>query len=91
VYKPDPFITDAPGEGDDDDLARRSLHHTRLDRRERELDDQDLVRIAQDISQRNRRSTAHYTGDMNDIPQRLLMPDVKDANLWQVRCKVCFF
>ncbi|KAH9993332.1 early transcription elongation factor of RNA pol II, NGN section-domain-containing protein [Russula compacta] len=24
---------------------------------------------------------------MNEVPQRLLMPSVQDANLWQVRCK----
>ena len=85
----DGFIAEAGGEGEEDDIAQRSLHHARLDRRDRELDDQDLERIAHDISQRNRRTTAHYTGDMNDVPQRLLMPDVRDPNLWQVRVKVC--
>lgn len=29
-----------------------------------------------------------YTGDMNAMPQRLLMPSVHDASLWQVRVKV---
>ncbi|KAI0311407.1 hypothetical protein OF83DRAFT_1271398 [Amylostereum chailletii] len=84
----DAFIAEPGVEGDEEEDARRSLHHARLDRRHRELDDRDLVAIANDISQRNKRSATHYTGDMSDIPQRLLMPDVKDANLWQVRCKI---
>ena len=28
------------------------------------------------------------TGELNEIPQRLLMPSVQDANLWQVRVRV---
>ncbi|KAH9077820.1 transcription elongation factor Spt5 [Lactarius deliciosus] len=70
-----------------EDGVRRPAHHVRLDRRERELNDQDLARIAEDVSQRYKRSAVRYTGDMNEVPQRLLMPSVQDANLWQVRCK----
>jgi transcription elongation factor SPT5 len=88
---PDEFIAEPEGDGDDEG-ARRPAHHVRLDRRERELNDQDLARIAEDVSQRYKRSAVRYTGDMNEVPQRLLMPSVQDANLWQVRCKVssCF-
>lgn len=53
-----------------------------------DMDEQDLERIAEDIRNRNRPTAARYTGDMNQIPQRLLMPSVHDANLWQVRVKV---
>jgi transcription elongation factor SPT5 len=94
--RPDPisdeFIAEPEGEGDDEEGVRRPAHHVRMDRRERELNDQDLARIAQDVSQRYKRSAVRYTGDMNEVPQRLLMPSVQDANLWQVRCKasVCF-
>ena len=84
----DEFIAEPEGEGDDDESPRRSVHHARLDRRDRELNDQDLARIAEDVSQRYKRSAVRYTGDMNEVPQRLLMPSVQDANLWQVRCKV---
>lgn len=84
----DEFIAEPEGEGDDEEGPRRSVHHARLDRRDRELNDQDLARIAEDVSQRYKRAAVRYTGDMNEVPQRLLMPSVQDANLWQVRCKV---
>ncbi|KAN0111674.1 hypothetical protein V8E52_008235 [Russula decolorans] len=86
-YGKDEFIAEPEGEGDDEEGPRRSVHHARLDRRERELNDQDLARIAQDVSQRYKRSAVRFAGDMNEVPQRLLMPSVQDANLWQVRCK----
>ncbi|THH21383.1 hypothetical protein EW146_g130 [Bondarzewia mesenterica] len=86
-YGRDEFIAEPGVEGDEEDAARRSVAHARLDRRERELNDQDLARIAQDFSQRYKRTAVRYTGDMNEVPQRLLMPSVNDANLWQVRCK----
>ncbi|KAI0062514.1 transcription elongation factor Spt5 [Artomyces pyxidatus] len=86
-YGGDEFIAEPGGEGEDEEGPRRSVHHARLDRRERELNDQDLARIAEDVSQRYKRSSIRYTGDMNEVPQRLLMPSVNDANLWQVRCK----
>jgi len=88
----DEFIAEPEGEGDDEEGPRRALHHVRLDRRDRDLNDQDLARIAEDVSQRYKRAAVRYTGDMNEVPQRLLMPSVQDANLWQVRCKVgvCF-
>lgn len=80
-----------PGlEADDDieDINRRAADHARLDRRERELGDQDLARVAQELAQRYKPTSQKYIGDMNEIPQRLLMPSVDDANLWQVRVKV---
>jgi hypothetical protein len=77
------------GEGEEDeDLNRRAAQHTILDRKERELDDQDLARIAQDLNKRYGRAAVRYTGDMNEVPQRLLMPSVHDPSLWQVRVKV---
>ncbi|KAF9806122.1 hypothetical protein IEO21_08804 [Rhodonia placenta] len=84
-YARDEFVVG--GEVEEDDLARRAADHARFDRRERELDDQDLAKIAEDVSQRYRRTAVRYSGDMSDIPQRLLMPSVHDANLWQVRVR----
>ncbi|KAH9996227.1 hypothetical protein BJV77DRAFT_960644 [Russula vinacea] len=86
-YGRDEFIAEPEGDGDDEETPRRSVHHARLDRRDRELNDQDLARIAEDVSQRYKRSAVRFAGDMNEVPQRLLMPSVQDANLWQVRCK----
>jgi Spt5 transcription elongation factor, acidic N-terminal len=59
---------------------RRTVHHARLDRHDRELNVQDLARIAEDVSQRYKRAAVRYTGDMNKVPQRLLMPSVQDTN-----------
>lgn len=86
----DEFIAEPGVEGDEEEeIGRRAAGHARLDRRERELDDQDLAKIAQDLKDRYGRATVRYTGDMNEVPQRLLMPSVHDASLWQVRVKVC--
>ncbi|KAH7883023.1 hypothetical protein F5I97DRAFT_1960163 [Phlebopus sp. FC_14] len=83
----DEFIADAGMEGEDEDMNRRAAVNARLDRRERELNDQDLAKIAQNLHERYGRAAIRYTGDMNEIPQRLLMPSVHDASLWQVRVK----
>ncbi|KIJ64684.1 hypothetical protein HYDPIDRAFT_175264 [Hydnomerulius pinastri MD-312] len=83
----DEFIADAGLEGDDDDVNRRAAVNARLDRRERELNDQDLAKIAQNLHERYGRAAVRYTGDMNEVPQRLLMPSVHDASLWQIRVK----
>lgn len=86
---PDGFVDEA-GEDMEDlgDMNRRAAHHARLDRREREFNDEDLARIAQDVTRRYRPTTQKYTGELNQIPQRLLMPSVQDAHLWQVRVRV---
>ncbi|KZS88010.1 transcription elongation factor Spt5 [Sistotremastrum niveocremeum HHB9708] len=83
------FIADAGVDGDEGDSHRRAVDHQRLNRRERELDDADLARLAEDVEQRYKRSAAAipYSGDLNTVPQRLLMPSVNDANLWQVRVR----
>lgn len=67
-------------------------HHAMLTaRRLDEEEDRSPEQIAKDLSKRyGGRAALHYTGDMNEIPQRLLMPSVHDASLWQVRVKVGF-
>lgn len=87
----DPFIETAETAGEDD-----GRHHARLDkRRELEEDEKSPEQIAREFSERyNTRVPSRFTGDMNEIPQRLLMPSVHDASLWQIRVKVssfCFF
>lgn len=82
------FIAEPGAEGEDEDLRRVSASHFRRDR-EKDERPEDLTRIAEDYTKRYRQSApTRYTGDMNDVPQRLLMPSVHDANLWQVRVKV---
>ncbi|KAF8624668.1 hypothetical protein AX17_006999 [Amanita inopinata Kibby_2008] len=71
----------------EDDATRR--HHAILNaKRLDEEEDKSPEQIAKDLSRRyGGRAALHYTGDMNEIPQRLLMPSVHDASLWQVRVK----
>lgn len=69
-------------------MNQNAASHARLNRKQQELTDQDLARIAQDVTDRYRPVVQPYSGDMNEIPQRLLMPSVQDANLWQVRVRV---
>jgi transcription elongation factor SPT5 len=65
---------------------RGAASYARLDQK---LEEQDLSKVAENITKRyGRTAPTRYTGDMNEIPQRLLMPSVHDANLWQVRVKV---
>lgn len=72
------------------DSGRR--HHAALDsRRQVDGDDQTPEQIARDLRRRyGGRAAVRYTGDMNEIPQRLLMPSVHDASLWQVRVRVSY-
>jgi len=69
----------------DDNRVRN--HYARLDN-QRPGEGKSPEEIAKDLSQRYRRTAVHYSGDMNEIPQRLLMPSVHDASLWQVRVRV---
>ncbi|KDN44288.1 hypothetical protein RSAG8_05552, partial [Rhizoctonia solani AG-8 WAC10335] len=55
---------------------------------QRELNERDLAELAQDYKDRYQRSAARYTGDADQVPQRLLMPSVNDPHLFQVRVKV---
>ena len=74
----------------DDEITRRN--HAQLDStRNFQDEDRSPEEIARAVAQRHRDRAAPYTGDMNEIPQRLLMPSVHDASLWQVRVKVCRF
>ena len=82
----DEFIAEG-AEGEENDYTPRAAVNARLNL-ERELNDQDLQKIAAGFNERYRQRNVRYTGDMNEVPQRLLMPSVHDANLWQVRCKV---
>ena len=59
--------------------------HNRFDRRERELEDQDAEKVAEELKERYGRM--RYQGEMNEVPQRLLMPSVEDPSLWGVRCR----
>lgn len=68
-------------------LDNERSRHRGLHRRQEELNDEEIRRIADRYKQRGQSAAALYTGDMDQVPQRLLMPSVNDANLWQVRVK----
>ena len=75
-----------------DDAATRRQHAMLDTRRAFGEEEGNLEEIARAITGRHReRAVPSYTGDMSEIPQRLLMPSVHDANLWQVRVKVRIF
>lgn len=58
-------------------------------RQQEEEADKSPEQIAREVSKRyGGRPSLRYTGDLNDVPQRLLMPSVHDPSLWQVRVKV---
>jgi transcription elongation factor SPT5 len=77
------------GEGEDEDVRRRSAMHQQLDRKRLEISQKDAKVLAKEIEVRYKKTGAtRYTGDPANIPQRLLMPSVNDPNLWQVRVKV---
>ncbi|KAG8882142.1 transcription elongation factor spt5 [Tulasnella sp. 331] len=70
-----------PGEG------HLAAGHRSFSRRDHEEDEQDLARVAQEVKERYSRTAVRYSGDSSDVPQRLLMPGVSDASLWQVRVR----
>jgi hypothetical protein len=84
VISLDNFFT--TGEEPDDESSTRRNHA--LLNRNFAAEDKSPEEIANAIVGRHRDRPAPYTGDMNEIPQRLLMPSVHDASLWQVRVKV---
>ncbi|KAJ7647456.1 transcription elongation factor Spt5 [Roridomyces roridus] len=81
----DGFIDD-PEDGED--ASRRHYGHLQNARKFDDADEQSPEQIASDLTRRYQgQNTVRYSGDMNEVPQRLLMPSVHDASLWQVRVK----
>ncbi|KAJ3731768.1 transcription elongation factor SPT5 [Lentinula guzmanii] len=72
-----------PEDEDEDDLSGR--HHARVDKR-RQAEEYRAEKSAEEIA-REGGGHRRFTGEMSEIPQRLLMPSVHDASLWQVRVK----
>ncbi|KAG9084752.1 transcription elongation factor spt5, partial [Ceratobasidium sp. 370] len=82
------FIDEDGGFDPNEPVNRRAAaDHIRYNQ-QRELNERDLAELAQDYKDRYQRSAARYTGDADQVPQRLLMPSVNDPHLFQVRVKV---
>lgn len=74
----------------DQDEGRHHAHlHTRRQLEEDEISPEDLAR--QLTKRYHTHLPSRFTGDMNRIPQMLLMPSVNDPGLWRIRVKVSFF
>ncbi|KAK7057324.1 transcription elongation factor SPT5 [Favolaschia claudopus] len=72
---------------DVEDASRTHYGHVPMSKFD-DSDEKSPEQIASDLSRRYQNANpVRYTGDMNEIPQRLLMPSVHDASLWQVRVK----
>ncbi|GAW07474.1 transcription elongation factor spt5 [Lentinula edodes] len=76
------------GVGDDLDIDDRH-HHARVDykRRQAERSAEEIARELSDRYSGRGIGGRRFTGELSEIPQRLLMPSVHDASLWQVRVK----
>ncbi|KTW26388.1 hypothetical protein T552_02870 [Pneumocystis carinii B80] len=69
-------------------LQNDDRQHRDLDRQLQKIEDADAERLAEEYREKYGRSSARfYRGDIETIPQRLLLPSVNDPNLWAVRCK----
>lgn len=64
--------------------------HRRLDARRDQVAEEDAHVIAARLKERHGRSEfrGEFRGDLEHIPQSLLIPSVNDPKLWLVRCKV---
>ncbi len=62
--------------------------HRQLDRRQVQDEDLNAEELAEILKQRyGRTEYGAYQGDLEHVPQRLLIPSVNDPKLWLVRCK----
>ncbi|KAG4101159.1 transcription elongation factor Spt5 [Neocallimastix lanati (nom. inval.)] len=61
--------------------------HRQLDRSRQYQDEMDAEELAEQINQRYKSQSQGFRGNVDHVPQNLLMPDVKDPKLWCIRCK----
>ncbi|KAJ8098268.1 hypothetical protein POJ06DRAFT_258994 [Lipomyces tetrasporus] len=82
----DGFIQDEGQEGDFGRVDDRL--HREVDRQRAAIAEADAERLASEYREKYGRSAASkYRGEMNVVPQRLLVPSVNDPNIWGIRCK----
>lgn len=80
---------------DFDDLQQQAFlddrQHRKLDQSRREVqNEEDAEEIAKRLQNRYKRSdySSVFKGDLEHVPQRLLIPSVNDPKLWLIKCKV---
>jgi len=80
-------------EAEMDEVAQKTYlddaRHREYDRREREKEDLNAEQLAAIMKDRYGRSGAAqgFKGDLEHMPQRLLIPSVNDPKLWLAKCK----
>jgi Spt5 transcription elongation factor, acidic N-terminal len=70
---------------------RDDTHHRDLNRRLQVEDELDAEAIAERMKERYGRSElsrGSFRGDVDHVPQGVLIPSVNDPKLWLVRCRV---
>lgn len=65
----------------------RATAHARLDSKRINEEEMDLDKLAKDLKKKYGHSSRSLK-DLEQVPQRLLMPSVSDPNLWQIKVKV---
>lgn len=77
-------------EGDDEDLDEDSRDHRQFERRQRDREEAEALRIAEEYKQRHRqRRGGMGIQAMQDFaPRSVLMPGVNDPNIWCIKCKI---
>ncbi len=65
----------------------RAAAHARLDSKRINEEEMDLDKLAKDLKKKYGHSSRSLK-DLEQVPQRLLMPSVIDPNLWQIKVKV---
>lgn len=83
------FFIEAVGTADEDD-NEDSRHHVQLDKhRQLEEDEISPEDIARQLTDRYKSCLpSRFTGNTNEIPQRLLVPSVHAPGLWWISVKV---
>jgi hypothetical protein len=72
----------------EEDLPTSSARYRKLDMKRQEVEE-DAEQIAERLEQRyGRQDYRGFRGDLEHVPQSLLIPSVNDPKLWLVRCKV---
>lgn len=83
-------IADSFADEDDDIAANDDRDHRQLEKRVRDREEADALRIAKDYKERHRqRRQVGGIGAMQDFaPRSVLMPSINDPSIFCVKCKV---
>jgi transcription elongation factor SPT5 len=73
----------------EEDFNQSKARYRKIDMKRQEVEEEDAEQIAERLEQRyGRQDFRGFRGDLEHVPQSLLIPSVNDPKLWLVRCKV---